>query len=268
MSVLCNLIIGTELKTLSQGAKGISVLSNASKRKMALKDFTTIFTQTLSIIKRTVVFGCIPFVGRIPLLFLLLKFMNVAIMCGHFVLINVMVLKDPKQVFSTNVTQVLWAVDVLLERIDPHQFFPRVMMCDVDILGLGFDRKFTVQCSLNVNFLNEKLFLFLWFYFAFLSLLTLTSFLSFLMTLLPCHSYLSVKKRLEAGGIKAPWKQVYGFVNKLGCDGIALIHCIQNCSTETTTVEVVCQLYMDYQDGLSLKQVVSMVATDEHCKTL
>ena len=58
--------------------------------------------------------------------------------------------------------------------------FPRVTLCDFELRRMGSDHPYTVQCVLPINLFNEKIYTFMWFWFALVALATAGSFVRWL----------------------------------------------------------------------------------------
>ncbi|EUB62615.1 Innexin unc-7 [Echinococcus granulosus] len=63
--------------------------------------------------------------------------------------------------------------------------FPRVALCDFELRRMGSNQhRYTIQCVLRINIFNEKIYIFLWFWFFLISVLNLLSFLRWCYKLL------------------------------------------------------------------------------------
>ncbi|KHJ75997.1 innexin-3 domain protein, partial [Oesophagostomum dentatum] len=78
-----------------------------------------------------------------------------------------------------------WGAGILNDMLHGRQWqqsghFPRVAFCDLTVREMGNINNWTVQCVLMVNMFNEKIFIFVWFWYAFLLLCTVINLLSWL----------------------------------------------------------------------------------------
>uniref|UniRef100_A0A914IE22 Innexin n=1 Tax=Globodera rostochiensis TaxID=31243 RepID=A0A914IE22_GLORO len=98
----------------------------------------------------------------------------------------------------------LWGFEVLKALINGENWqdspiFPRLTLCDVPIRRLGDTPRYTLQCHLRINTYNEKIYLFIWWGFGAVALLTLVNFFYYLIVLLllPCTQENSVRHLLK-----------------------------------------------------------------------
>jgi len=76
--------------------------------------------------------------------------------------------------------------------------FPRVSLCDFEVRVMGNVQDYTIQCVLVINIFNEKIFIFLWFWYIFLLLFTLGSFIYWsVVAFCPCYNSGYIAKHLE-----------------------------------------------------------------------
>ncbi|KAL6730245.1 hypothetical protein Aduo_001229 [Ancylostoma duodenale] len=73
-----------------------------------------------------------------------------------------------------------WGAGILFDMIRGRQWqhsghFPRVAFCDLTVREMGNINNWTVQCVLMVNMFNEKIFIFMWFWYAMLLVCTVVN---------------------------------------------------------------------------------------------
>lgn len=111
-------------------------------------------------------------------LYLLTKALYVVNVIGQMVLLNSFL----------GGTYWSWGADTLGDIVTGREWqeaevFPRVIMCDFTVRVLAQQHKYTVQCVIMMNMINEKLYLFIYIWFLFLIALTAANFCYYLATL-------------------------------------------------------------------------------------
>ena len=127
--------------------------------------------------------------------------------------------------------------------------FPRVTLCEFEVRHQSRVHQYVVQCALTINLFNEKLFIFVWFWYVFLALITTVNSLRWLFRSLywPGHvQYL--RKQLRAfdatqreAGILAKFAENY-----LRRDGMFIVRLIGMNMGEVAAGEVICGLWNNY----------------------
>jgi len=76
--------------------------------------------------------------------------------------------------------------------------FPRVTLCDFKLRRMGSEHPHTVQCVLPINLFNEKIFTFMWFWFALVALATTCSLVRWLWVVgLRCNRIHYIRRHLK-----------------------------------------------------------------------
>uniref|UniRef100_A0A0R3S431 Innexin n=1 Tax=Elaeophora elaphi TaxID=1147741 RepID=A0A0R3S431_9BILA len=82
-------------------------------------------------------------------------------------------------------------------------YFPRVSVCDFTVRQVGNIQRYSVQCVLVINMFNEKIFVFLWFWYLFLVFCTVLSLLYwFIVLTCPCFGRWFISQSLELSEMK------------------------------------------------------------------
>ena len=133
-------------------------------------------------------------------------------------------------------------------------YFPRVTLCDLRIREVGNLHRYTVQCVLPINMLNEKVFSLLWFWFfgvaiwnIFSFTIALFNFMNFYRRRNFIHRQYQLSKKTSG---KLTQTEFNSFVDKfLKQDGFLIIRMIQNNSDNVLAPAVVDTLYKTYRES-------------------
>jgi hypothetical protein len=145
-----------------------------------------------------------------------------------------------------------WGFGILNDMINGRVWhnsghFPRVTLCDFAVRKLGQLQNYTIQCVLILNMLNEKLYLFLWWWFLLVAVLTALNLVYWLWISFSAASrrafvarYLLVRNKI--GSIKD--ENFKKFVDKyLKPDGVLVLRLISCNAGELATTKVVSNLF-------------------------
>ncbi|XP_033728697.1 innexin unc-9-like [Pecten maximus] len=135
--------------------------------------------------------------------------------------------------------------------------FPRVTLCDLQIRQLNNLQTFTVQCVLPINLFNEKLFIFLWFWLLFVTVLTFINFSTWVYYIVFSENkiryvrkYLTILGQLETGFDKKVSRKFAA--EYLRGDGVFVLRVVGKNSSDMVLTDLVQHLWKVFKE--------------EHCK--
>ena len=126
--------------------------------------------------------------------------------------------------------------------------FPRITMCDFRIRQMNNLQPWTVQCVLPINLFNEKIFVFIWFWLVFISIISGLSFLRWVFHHLFkqdkvkfIKKYLKINKQLSSNFDKKLCAQFA--MNYLRNDGVFVMYMIGRNSSEMVVCDLVLEMW-------------------------
>ncbi|CUT99213.1 Innexin unc 7 [Echinococcus multilocularis] len=159
-------------------------------------------------------------------LYLITKALYIFNVVGQFFLMN--------RILGTNYT--FYGLDLIRDIAEGYLWeesgnFPRITLCDFEIRKLANSHRYTVQCVLPINMFNEKIFIFLWFWFILVS------------------AFLKLRDSLEPG----EKKRSYAFVDSyLRQDGVFILRLVAQNAGELVASEIVEKLWQMFKRRQSL----------------
>lgn len=132
------------------------------------------------------------------------------------------------------------------------EVFPRVTFCRVPIQHLGAINYQTSQCVLAINFLNEKIYIFLWFWLVMVSIFTLVSIPVWYCRIMLTGSRTAFIKKnlLLCNNFRADDRALLGAFTRrfLRYDGLFMLRMLALNAGDLVTSEVVGRLFSFYKD--------------------
>ncbi|VEL39460.1 unnamed protein product, partial [Protopolystoma xenopodis] len=179
-------------------------------------------------------------------LYLITKSLYILNVVGQFFMMN--------RFLGTNYT--FYGLDLLRDITEGYLWqesgnFPRITLCDFEIRKLANKHRHTVQCVLPINMFNEKIFIFLWFWFILVAAINTSSFLywSYKSSLRAnrvhfVRKFLKLREALEPGDKK----RSFAFVdNYLRQDGTFILRLVAQNAGELVASEIAERLWQMYR---------------------
>uniref|UniRef100_F1L806 Innexin n=1 Tax=Ascaris suum TaxID=6253 RepID=F1L806_ASCSU len=183
-------------------------------------------------------------------LYLFTKLLYVVNVVMQFVILNAFL--GPQYTF--------WGAGILADIWNGKEWnesghFPRVTMCDFNVRVLGNIHRWTVQCVLMINMFNEKIYIFLWWWFVLVGVLSVLSLLYYLiaLTIATCQREFVSRYLRCMGAISEQWnvrdeRHLNDFIKKfLRPDGVFLLRLIQINGGDLLVGEIVTALFNRYR---------------------
>ncbi|KAA0197187.1 Innexin [Fasciolopsis buskii] len=179
-------------------------------------------------------------------LYLITKSLYILNVVGQFFFMN--------RILGTNYT--FYGLDLLRDLAEGYMWqesgnFPRITLCDFEVRKLANTHRHTVQCVLPINMFNEKIFIFLWFWFILVAAVNTSSFLywsyksSFHGNRVHfIRKFLKLRDALEPGDKKRTFAFVDSYLRQ---DGVFILRLVAQNAGELVASEIVERLWNMYK---------------------
>ncbi|TKR93702.1 hypothetical protein L596_008112 [Steinernema carpocapsae] len=132
-------------------------------------------------------------------------------------------------------------------------WFPRITFCDVTHKTLESRSTHTVQCVLMLNLFNEKIFIFLWFWFLILSLFNAINIIYWIVvSYFDKYSYGLIRKHLIFRSVQLnqlTYGNIEAFIRKfIRMDGLTIIRLVSDNCGDQVGADIVKELWRKSQD--------------------
>ena len=177
--------------------------------------------------------------------------------CGQFVLLNYFLTSNYYVFGYELVMRYSLASDwVTSER------FPRVTMCDFKVRTLTSVNHHTVQCVLPINLFNEKVYIFVWFWYVFVAFLTFLSFLMWIFKIACTVDHIRYVKRhmktvtMTHRPLNNDPNCSNEFVSRyLRQDGLLILRLVEMNANDLITGELVSALWLHFRNTRQEQEV-------------
>lgn len=173
-------------------------------------------------------------------------FYCINVICQFYIVSSLMKINFAE--YGLKVSSYVESTEVMM---DPT-VFPRVVYCDFPVRQLHNMLNMTTQCVLPINVLNEKVFMFLWFWFCLVSTLSIVNLLHWIYRILSKRSYVDYIFRYinitEESLDRNNQKTCARFVNRfLNLDVIMLLRVVGKNSTDLVVADLLGYLWAMYK---------------------
>ncbi len=142
----------------------------------------------------------------------------------------------------------------------PGVAFPRVTLCDFNMRRLGNVHPYTVQCTLPINMYNEKIYMFLWFWFVFVAIMSCLGFVQWVIRYLfrgdkitYLFNHLTSLQKIEHDAEET--KKVDRFYGEyLRQDGVFLLRLIGHNTNNITVTDITGSLWDKWEEMVHARE--------------